>query len=279
MSNTSYILNQKINNIRSFIDNTSDIEEQVSLRSDLQANDFNIEGATVIQTQFVETNSINSTENNQSLAVLADCDFQSTSKIDNTSSISSNGYTGKSSELVNIFVNSGITDLEGATYQWGQRYTPSFTPTFPHSWGISLNNICLNCKVNSYIALRVIPTSNASTSSYLRRELNTVNTPIKIEHSDLIRLNSIKFKANSSISVKIEGCRLLNDAVNNTYGKTKLVLRIFGTDIGDGEVYNEISAFLDDEIDAVNTDYSVEIYGMAQFSCTANAWLYENGLF
>jgi hypothetical protein len=45
------------------------------------------------------------------------------------------------------------------------------------------------------------------------------------------------------------------------------------------EVCNEIFAYLDDEIDAVNTDYSVEIYGMAQFSCTANAWLYENGLF
>jgi hypothetical protein len=278
MSNTSYILNQKINNIRSFIDNNSDIEEQVSLRSDLQANDFNIEGVTVIQSQFVETNSINSTENNQSLAVLADCDFQSTSKIDNTASVSSNGYTGKSSELVNIFVNSGISDLEGATYQWGQRYTP-FKPTFPHSWGISLNNICLNCKVNSYIALRVIPTSNASTSSYLRRELNTVNTPIKIENSDLIRLNFIKFKANSSISVKIEGVRLLNDTINTTYGKTKLNIRVWGTDMENTEVCNEIFAYLDDEIDAVNTDYSVEIYGMAQFSCTANAWLYENGFF
>ena len=62
MSNTSYILNQKIKNIRSFIDNNSDIEEQVSLRSDLQANDFNIEGATVVQSQFVETNSINEKE-------------------------------------------------------------------------------------------------------------------------------------------------------------------------------------------------------------------------
>jgi hypothetical protein len=242
MSNTSYILNQKINNIRSFIDNNSDIEE-VSLRSDLQANSYNILGVSVVQSNFLETESLNSTENTVPISVLADVDFQNTANILNTYSISSNGYTGKSSELVNIFVNSGIMDAEGQTYQWGQRYTP-FTPTFPRSWGISLNNICLNCKVNSYIALRIIPTSNASTSTYIRRELNTFNSPIKIENSDLIRLNSIKFKANSSISVKIEGCRLLNDTVNNAYGKTKLVLRVFGTNIGDEEVYNEISAYI-----------------------------------
>ena len=136
-----------------------------------------------------------------------------------------------------------------------------------------------NCKVNSYIALRIIPTSNASTSTYIRRELNTFNSPIKIENSDLIRLNSIKFKANSSISVKIEGCRLLNDTVNNAYGKTKLVLRVFGTNIGDEEVYNEISAYIDEEIDDINTDYSIEVYGMAQFSSTGTVWLYENGFF
>ena len=45
------------------------------------------------------------------------------------------------------------------------------------------------------------------------------------------------------------------------------------------EVYNEISAYIDEEIDDINTDYSIEVYGMAQFSSTGTVWLYENGFF
>ena len=277
MSNTSYIINQKINNIRSFIDNNTEVEE-VSLRSDLQANEFNIEGVTVLQSHFIETNSLNSTETQAPLSVLADTDFQSTANILNANSISSNGYIGKHVPLTNIFIASGITDGENQTYQWGQRYV-LFTPLYPDSWGLSLRNICLNCKGNSHLAIRIIPTSNAATSTYVRREMNTLGSGIKIQNAALIRLHSLKFKGNSSVRVQIEGCRLLNDNINHTYGKTKLILRVYGTDIDDEEVYNEISAYIDDEIDNVNTDYMIEIYSMAQYSCTGDAWLFENGNF
>ena len=244
MSNTSYILNQKINNIRSFIDNESDHIENIVLRSDLEANNYRIVNVSNLQTHHLEAN----------------------------------GYIGSHYTLENIFISTGISDGEDQTYQWGQRYI-ALKPSFPESWAISLRNICLHCKVNSYLALRVIPTSNTTTVTYVRKECLTLNDPIKIENSHLIRLSSQKLKANTSMRVKVEGCRLLKDTVNHTYGKTKLQICVWGTSMDDEEIYNEITAYLDTEIDEVETEYSVEIYSMAQFSTAGTAWVYENGFF
>jgi hypothetical protein len=265
MSNTSYIMNQKVNNLRSIIDNidtTGHFENGINVPK--------------VGTEFLDVNNETTTSN---IGVLSNFDLQSTNSIINCYSVSSNGFVGeKITELQSIFVNNGIADGEGSTYLWGQRITP-LIPTYPNSWGLTLNNICLNSSINGYIAIRLIPTSNACSMSYIRREMYTLNNPIQISNSGLICLNSIRFKANSSICVKIEGVRLLNDTINTTYGKTKLNIRVWGTDMENTEVYNEIFAYLDDEIDNVNTDYSVEIFSMAQFSCTGHAWLYENGFF
>jgi hypothetical protein len=285
MSSSSYILNQRINNILSTINKQNDdgnesLSQSVSLSSDLQANSFNIVNSSVISAGIIETRQIDSAEDSIPVQILADLEFLDENSINSCSKISSSGYRGNDVVLTNMFVSSGIQDGEGSTYQWGQNFQP-FTPLFPDSWGITLRNLNVSTTSNSLIALRIIPTSNSTICSYIRRELNSLADPIFVDGSSLIRLHTNKFKTNSSLTVKIEGCRPFIDSMKQRRGKTQFNIRIFGTESGEEKpVYNEIVCFLKNERLSTETEYSIEIFSMGQWGQPGGeAWIYENGFF
>jgi hypothetical protein len=277
MSSSSYITNQRINNILSIINQQNDggsETQSVSLSSDLQANSFKIVNSSVISAGIIETRQIDSAESIP-VEILADLEFLNENSINNCSEISSSGYRGNDVVLTNMFVSSGLNDGEGSTYQWGQNFQP-FSPLFPDSWGITLRNLNGSTTSNSLIALRIVPTSNNTVCSYIRRELANLVEPISIDGATLIRLHTKKFKSNTSLTVKIEGCRPFIDALNKRRGKTQFKIRVFGTESGAEEkpVCNEIVCF------STETEYSIEIYSMSQWGGRpGEAWIYENGFF
>jgi hypothetical protein len=273
--------NQRINNIFSIINRQNDGGGSETLSSDLQANSFKIVNSSVISAGIIETRQIDSAESIP-VEILADLEFLHESSINNVCSISSSGYRGTDVVLTNMFVSSGLNDGEGSTYQWGQNFQP-FSPLFPDSWGITLRNLNISTISNSLIALRIVPTSNNTVCSYIRRELANLVEPISIDDgATLIRLHTKKFKSNTSLTVKIEGCRPFIDALNKRRGKTQFKIRVFGTESGPEEkpVCNEIVCFLKNERLSTDTEYRIEIYSMSQWGGRpGEAWIYENGFF
>ena len=313
MSNSPFIINQRVSNLQSSIAAISRGNGESLLSNPLVENlDFNSNNALNISTvssSTISTDKIEIKSNNTS-RILCEAGFDlkresdivgvknlTAEKIQSSSSLEEDasleilsdvnmtehelklsGITGQSIELSSFFNTVSVSDNEGAGYQWGQRYTP-LIPKYPESWGISLRNINMNTKKDCYLALRMNPLSNLSDITFVRREMNTIDEPIEINDSDVARLNTKKFKAGSSALVQIQGRRLMYSTERKIRGRTQLVVKVWGTDVDDDAIYNEISCCLVDEMDDTDTSYSVEIYSTVQFSSLGNGWMYDKGFF
>ena len=312
MSNSPFIINQRVSNLQSSIAAISRGNGESLLSNPLVENlDFNSNNALNISTVSSSTISTDKMEikSNNTSRILCEAGFdlkresdivgvknltaekiQSSSLEEDASleilsdvnmqehELKLSGITGQSIELSSFFNTVSVSDNEGAGYQWGQRYTP-LIPKYPESWGVTLRNINMNTKKDCYLALRMNPLSNLSDITFVRREMNTIDDPIEINDTDVARLNTKKFKAGSSALVQIQGRRLMYSTERKTRGRTQLVVKVWGTDADDEAIYNEISCCLVDEVDDTDTSYSVEIYSTVQFSSLGNGWMYDKGLF
>jgi hypothetical protein len=190
------------------------------------------------------------------------------------------GYIGKEILLQSVYAVVEKNDGEGHTYHHGQQFT-SFKPIFPESWGLTLRNLHVSPTTNNYLALEIQSTINNGTCSYIRRELlsNTDQT-VRISDADVICLHSQKFKKNSSLIVKIEGCRPFKNHTFDLYGKTCLLIRVWGIGIDDKQLYNEITAtFDDDSNNHTSTNYITTVFTTNPFASLGTAWEYPDGFF
>ena len=189
------------------------------------------------------------------------------------------GYIGKEITLESVYAVVGKNDGEGHVYHHAQQYT-SFTPTFPDSWGLTLRNLFVCPTTNNYLALEIQSTINNKTCSYIRRELLS-NTEQRISDADVICLHSQKFKKNTSLIIKIEGCRPFKNHTYELYGKTCVLIRVWGTSFDDQQLYNEITATFNDDSNTTNTstNYTTTIYSINPFPSEGNCWAYFEGFF
>ena len=142
---------------------------------------------------------------------------------------------------------------------------------------LTLRNIQVNCSSNNFLALELTTNKQTNSCSYIRREILSKVEKETLE-ADVICLHSEKFKKDSTLTIKVEGC---NSKQSHLYfeGRLGFVIRVWGIDMHEHPIYNEITAFLSETINENTTELVTTIFSLNPFASTAEGWLYDKGFF
>jgi len=174
-------------------------------------------------------------------------------------------------EFNEVYAVPGKSDGEGRLYMHGQQ-SETFIPSIPGCWAINVHDIRVNSTSNNYLALEL--SNGLTTCSFVRRDmLSTTQNVTERTDVGVICLHTKKFKKNTSVIVKVEGCRPLQNHLRGHYGNTCFIIRVWGIDFDNKPIHNEITAFLTNE--GNENEYVTTLFSVKPFASIGDAWVYD----